>query len=49
VILARIIARHRAEANARNRTRRFLELGVLHVLRRSGVVHRSPVLLDDRR
>ena len=27
----------------------FLELGALHVLRRSGIVHRSTVLLDDRR
>src|SRR5208282_6117598 len=27
----------------------FLKLGALHVLWRSGVVHRSPVLLDDRR
>ena len=27
----------------------FLESGALHVLRRSGIVHRSPVLLDNRR
>ena len=27
----------------------FLELGALHVLRRSGIPHRSPVLLHDRR
>jgi hypothetical protein len=27
----------------------FLELGALHILRRSGIVHRSPMLLDDRR
>jgi hypothetical protein len=27
----------------------FLELGALHVLRRNGIAHRSPVLLDDRR
>jgi hypothetical protein len=27
----------------------FLELGALHVLRRSGIARRSPVLLDDRR
>ena len=26
----------------------FRELGALHVLRRSGIAHRSPVLLDDR-
>ena len=25
----------------------FVELGALHILWRSGVVHRSPVLLDD--
>lgn len=27
----------------------FLELSVLHFLQRSGIAHRSPVLLDDRR
>ena len=27
----------------------FRELGALHVRRRSGIAHRSPVLLDDRR
>ena len=27
----------------------FLELGALHVLQSSGIAHRSPVLLDDRR